>query len=182
MNSIGVPIIRDAKPEDAARIAELYNPYILETTITFEETPVSVEEIGKRISQVKDNGHPWLVMAIENNLVGYAYASPWRTRPAYRFTLESTIYMDRQFARKGWGNSLYSALLDRLKGQGIRAVIGSIALPNPESIRLHEKLGFIKVAHFPEVGFKFGRWIDVGFWQLTFQPPASIPDPPHVNH
>ena len=182
MNSIGVPMIRDAKPDDAARIAEIYNPYILETTITFEETPVSSEEISKRIGQLKDNDHPWLVMEVEDNLVGYAYASPWRTRPAYRFTLESTIYMDRQFARKGWGSSLYSALLDRLKGQGIHAVIGSIALPNPKSIRLHEKLGFVKVAHFQEVGFKFRRWIDVGFWQLTFNPTALIPDPPHVNH
>jgi L-amino acid N-acyltransferase YncA len=168
MTEIHTAMIRNATTLDASRIAEIYNPYILETTITFEETPVTADEISKRMDQVTGAGYPWLVMVVEGVVVGYAYASTWRSRPAYRYALESTIYMDRKRSGKGWGTVLYSALLDELKQQGIHAVIGSIALPNPISVHLHEKLGFIKVAHFPEVGYKFDRWIDVGFWQKTF--------------
>jgi phosphinothricin acetyltransferase len=162
-------MIRNADPADAGRIAEIYNPYVLNTTITFEENMVEVKEMRSRIEQVVEKGHPWLVMEKDNNVVGYAYASTWRERPAYRFSLESTIYLDQQSGGKGWGTELYTALLEKLQQAGVHAVIGSIALPNPESIRLHEKLGFIKVAQFPEVGFKFNRWIDVGFWQLTLK-------------
>jgi L-amino acid N-acyltransferase YncA len=169
--------IRTATPLDATRIAEIYDPFVRETTITFEETPVFADEMKIRIAQVTGSGHPWLVMESEGVVVGYAYASTWRSRPAYRYALESTIYMDRHFSGKGWGTALYSALLEVLKSQGVHAAIGCIALPNPESIRLHEKLGFVKVAHFPEVGYKFDHWIDVGFWQL-----ALFPDPPHMDH
>lgn len=168
MTNAEFALIRAAATSDATRIAEIYDPFVRETTVTFEETPVSAEEMGKRIAQVTASEHPWLVMEIDGIVVGYAYASTWRSRPAYRYALESTIYMDRHRSGKGLGTALYSALLDELELKGIHAVIGSIALPNSGSVRLHENLGFVKVAHFPEVGYKFNKWIDVGFWQKTF--------------
>ena len=168
MTNTQVALIRAATDSDAVRVAEIYDPYVRETTITFEETPVSVDEMGKRIAHVTGLDHPWLVMEVDGIVVGYAYASTWRSRPAYRYALESTIYMDRHQSGKGWGTALYTALMEELEHKGMHAVIGSIALPNPGSVRLHENLGFVKVAHFPEVGYKFDEWIDVGFWQKTF--------------
>src|SRR5690606_39143142 len=97
---------------------------------------------------------------------GYAYAARWKGRCAYRYSVESTIYLDLGARRGGIGTVLYAALLERLRSRGYHAVIGGIALPNDASVRLHEQLGFRKVAHFPEVGFKLGRWVDVGYWQI----------------
>lgn len=162
-------IIRPATEIDAPGIAVIYNPYILATTITFEEGPVTDEEISQRIKNTQSLGLPWLVAEVEDRLVGYAYASRWRERPAYRYTAESTIYLDQRNNGRGYGKQLYSALLDVLRGIGIHAVIDVITIPNPASVALHEKLGFSKVAHFREVGYKFDRWLDVGYWQLTFK-------------
>jgi L-amino acid N-acyltransferase YncA len=159
--------IRDATFQDAAIIADIYNPYILNTVITFEETPVTQEEILARIEGVKALGYPYLVMEQDNEVVGYAYANLWRTRAAYRHTVETSIYLDQNSAGKGLGTTLYQALLDRLKIMDIHVILGGITLPNPVSVRLHEKLGFKKVAHFTQVGYKFGRWLDVGFWELV---------------
>ena len=160
--------IRPVSLEDAEGIAAIYNPYILTSIITFEEEPVSTGEIQRRIDSVQSLGYPWLVAEVDGSLAGYAYASRWRERPAYRYTAESTIYLSQESSGHGYGSKLYNALLDELRAGGFHAVIGVITLPNPASIALHEKLGFSKVAHFSQVGYKFEHWLDVGYWQLTF--------------
>lgn len=165
--------IRDAVKEDSARIAEIYNPYILNTVITFEETPVTAIEIRRRIEAVEALGYPYLVMEQESKVIGYAYANQWRTRAAYRHTVETSIYLDQNTTGKGLGTTLYQALLDRLKKLDIHVVLGGITLPNPVSVGIHEKLEFKKVAHFTQVGYKFGRWLDVGFWQLVIRDQAD---------
>ena len=159
-------MIRPALPFDAEAIARIYNYYILNTVITFEEQVVAPQTIAERLQEVRAAGLPWLVAESSGTLVGYAYASMWKDRSAYRYSVESTVYLDPAALRVGFGSGLYAALLDSLRRQNVHVVIGGVALPNEASIRLHEKFGFRKVAHFEEVGFKFGRWVDVGYWQL----------------
>ncbi|MFK7769879.1 MAG: arsinothricin resistance N-acetyltransferase ArsN1 family B [Mariniblastus sp.] len=159
-------MIRLAQPTDAQRIAEIYNYYITDTVITFEEETIDAAEILVRMNKVATLGYPWIVFETEGVVVGYAYATTWRTRAAYRFTVESAVYVCHQNHGSGVGTQLYEFLIDTLKAQGIHSVIGGIALPNDKSIRLHERLGFEKVGENKEVGKKFERWIDVGWWQL----------------
>jgi len=157
--------LRDATPGDASAIAAIYNPYILDTTISFEEDPVDVGEMARRIGDVQAAGLPWLVAELDGAVIGYAYATKWRVRHAYRHSVESSVYLAPAAARRGVGTALYEALLGRLRAGGYHLVIGGIALPNEASVALHEKMGYEKAAHFKEVGFKFGRWLDVGYWQ-----------------
>jgi len=159
--------IRPATSADAARIVAIYNRYIIDTTISFEEQPVQEAEMAGRIRDVVDAGLPWLVALHEGELVGYAYATTWRARPAYRFSVESTVYLADGASGRGWGALLYGRLIDRLRAAGVRTVIAGIAQPNARSVALHERLGFRKVAHFADVGYKFERWVDVGYWQLS---------------
>ena len=161
------PTIRSASPADAAAICRIYNPYIATSVITFEETAVVEPEMAQRIADVAAADLPWLVLEVDGELVGYAYATRWRVRMAYRFSVESTIYLDPSVSGKGLGSVLYDALLRALRERALHLVIGGIALPNESSVGLHEKMGFQKVAHFSEVGMKFGRWIDVGYWELN---------------
>lgn len=165
--------IRDAHIEDAAAIAAIYNHYVTDTTITFEEEAVTDAEMAQRIKDVQASELPWLVIERDRSIVGYAYATKWRVRHAYRFSVESTVYLKDGADGAGNGTALYQALLERLAGKGYHLVIGGIALPNAASIALHHKLGFEKVAQFREVGFKFGRWIDVGYWQKTLKLPGQ---------
>jgi L-amino acid N-acyltransferase YncA len=158
-------MIRACKAEDAAAIAEIYNHYVRETVITFEETPVAADEMARRIADVSAR-FPWLVWDGGGAVVGWAYASAWKSRSAYRFSVESTVYVAASSQGRGIGAELYRALLAELKASGFHSVVGGIALPNPASIALHEKLGFKKIAQFVEVGRKFDRWIDVAYWQL----------------
>jgi L-amino acid N-acyltransferase YncA len=158
-------MIRPVLPADAASIVDIYNPYIRDTTITFEEEPVSREEMALRIGKVTKD-FPWLVWEEDGVVLGYAYGSTWRARPAYRFALETTIYLSPSCCGKGVGPKLYEALITELRQRGFHSALGCIALPNDPSVRLHEKLGFQKVAHFKEAGWKFGAWVDVGFWEL----------------
>jgi phosphinothricin acetyltransferase len=162
--------IRDATIDDAEQIAAIYNHYVLTTSISFEETEVPANDMAGRITDLQAAGLPWLVAEVDDFIAGYAYASKWRVRHAYRFSVESSIYMAPASASKGIGGALYSALLDRLRAGGYHLAIGGIALPNPASVALHEKMGFEKVAQFKEVGFKFERWTDVGYWQLKLSP------------
>ncbi len=159
-------IIRPACAADAEAICAIYNHYVATTTISFEEAPVTGAEMAQRIAAVVDADLPWLVMLEAGTLVGYAYATKWRVRAAYRYSVESSIYMAQQSAGQGAGRVLYEALLAELRERDLHLVIGGIAQPNEASVRLHERVGFQKVAHFSEVGLKFGRWIDVGYWQL----------------
>jgi phosphinothricin acetyltransferase len=160
-------VIRSATTSDADSIARIYNHYILNTIITFEEQAVAAQEIAERIGEVTSLSLPWLVAENAGQVVGYAYAAKWKGRCAYRFSVESTVYLDPAFVTRGYGTQLYEHLFASLKTCGMHVVIGGIALPNPASVALHEKLGLRKVAHFSEVGFKFGQWIDVGYWQAT---------------
>jgi phosphinothricin acetyltransferase len=161
-------MIRLAKAADAPAIADIYNPYILETTVTFEEVPVIASDIAERMQAVQDHGLPWLVAERDDVVVGYAYASPWRSRAAYRNSVEVSIYLAPTAARSGIGTALYEDLFARLQAKRVHAVIGGVTLPNPASVAFHERMGMRKVAHFEEVGYKFERWLDVGYWQLLF--------------
>lgn len=158
-------MIRDATPNDAEAIARIYNYFIEHTIVTFEETPVSAEEMSQRIRTATE-GLPWYVFEEGGTIMGYAYAGKWHGRCAYRFSAESTVYLDHQEKGRGIGSALYKKLLTELKARSFHTVIGGIAIPNPASIALHEKFGFVKAAHYKEVGFKFGNWVDVGYWQL----------------
>ena len=158
-------MIRPATASDSAAIARIYNHFILDTTVTFEEQAVSAQQMAERIEEVASASLPWLVAEQAGKVVGYAYATKWKGRCAYRFSVESTVYLAPGFAGMGVGSKLYDALFAALRERGTHVVIGGIALPNPASIALHEKFGMNKAAHFREVGFKFGKWIDVGYWQ-----------------
>ena len=161
-------IIRAATPVDASSMATIYNHYIEHTVVTFEEQAVSAEEISRRVEGVKSASLPWLVAEQGNSVVGYAYAARWHSRSAYRMSVEATVYLDPAVARRGIGSKLYAELLPILQAQRIHVVLGIIALPNEATVALHERFGMRKVAHFAEVGFKFNRWVDVGYWQITF--------------
>jgi phosphinothricin acetyltransferase len=158
-------MIRACRPADAAQICAIYNSYVLDTVITFEEEPVDEPEMARRIGAVTAL-LPWLVFEREGAIEGYAYATPWKARSAYRFAVESTVYVSRSSVRRGIGMRLYEALIAELRARGMHCVIGGIALPNPASVALHERLGFAKVAQFLEVGWKLGRRVDVGYWEL----------------
>ena len=160
-------MIRDADATDAEAICAIYNPYILNTTISFEKEAVTKKAM---INRIQNNGNlPWIVYEEDELVLGYAYACKWRTRQAYRNSVESGVYLDFKTTGRGLGTLLYKDLLDRLKAMNIHVAIGGIALPNPASIALHEKFGYKKVAHFKEVGYKFNNWIDVGYWELILK-------------
>jgi L-amino acid N-acyltransferase YncA len=147
-------MVRAIKIQDAVQIAEIYNHYILNSISTFEESPVSTEEMSQRI-QTTITTLPWVVYEEDDQILGYAYASPWKARSAYLHSAEITVYLKHGETNKGLGKKLYLDLIQRLKELNYRTIIGGIALPNDASIALHEKLGFEKVAHFKKVGFKF---------------------------
>lgn len=158
-------MIRNVTLDDAQAIGAIYNYYISNTIISFEEQPVTQEEMTTRISGTISD-FPWLVFEEDEELLGYAYASKWKGRSAYRHSVEASVYLVSEATGKGIGTALYTELLARLRGMSIHTVVGGIALPNEASVALHEKFGFEKVAHFKEVGRKMDRWIDVGYWQL----------------
>lgn len=165
-------IIRPVDPTDAECLARIYNHFVTNTAVTFETDEVSAEDFRGRIQQNADDGLPWFIAETPTgDGVGYAYASKWKGRCAYRFSVESTVYVIPGREGMGIGSALYARLLTSLREKGMHAVMGGIALPNPASVALHEKLGFEKVAHFREVGFKFDRRIDVGYWQLLLAEP-----------
>ena len=158
-------MIRPSTSADAAHLARIYNHYVTNTPVTFEEQVLAPEEMLSRMHAVTSKGLPWLVSERLGEPDGYAYVSMWRDRSAYRFTVESTVYVAPEALGSGVGAELYAALFDALCGTDVHAVIAAIALPNPASVALHERFGFRKVAHLAEVGFKHGEWIDVGYWQ-----------------
>lgn len=161
-----VTTLTAATAEDAPAICAIYNHYVANTTVTFEEEPVAVDAMAQRVAEITAR-LPWLVAHAGGRLLGYAYATPWRARSAYRFSVETTVYLDPTQTGRGVGRELYAALLDDLKARGLRTAIGGITQPNAASVALHERMGFRQVAQFREVGFKFGRWLDVGYWQRT---------------
>lgn len=159
--------LRPVLQGDFHRLAEIYNHYIEHSIATFEEQTVCADQMGERVKKVQDASLPWLVAEENGRINGYAYAGPWNVRSAYRYTVECSIYLDPNATGRGIGVKLYQQLFDTLREQSLRVVIGGVSLPNAASVALHEKFGFRKVAHFQQVGFKFGQWIDVGYWQLS---------------
>ena len=162
-------MIRDAAIADTAGICAIYNHYIKNSIISFEEIPLTIEEMQKRIETVLSNHLPWLVYIDNNAVIGYAYANKWHTRASYKYSVESSVYLKHDVTGKGIGSCLYAELIGRLKALKYHAVIGGIALPNAASVALHEKFGFEQVAHYRETGFKYGEWIDVGYWELLLK-------------
>ena len=159
-------MIRPVQDTDLSSIIDIYNYYIRETTVSFEEQEISEKELDHRIHKVKSEGLPWLVAEKGRKLIGYAYATKWKERSAYRYSVEISVYIDQSSQGQGWGTKLSQALFTELQKLDIHLVIGGITLPNNASIALHEKFGMEKVAHFKEVGFKFGEWRDVEYWQM----------------
>ncbi len=160
-------MIRPVEDRDAESIARIYNHYVTSSTITFEEQEVSVHEMSERISGNVDSDAPWLVNESDGFVTGYANASIWKKRSAYRFTVEVSVYLEQKVFGQGTGTRLYQALFQELRKRSYHSAIGIIALPNPASIALHEKCGMEQVALFREVGYKFEQWIDVGYWQVA---------------
>ncbi len=154
-------------PEDAAQICAIYNRFVRDTIVTFEEVPVTAEVMAGRIASVRAR-FSWLVLEKDGAVLGYAYAAPWKDRASYRFAVESAIYLAPEHAGRGLGEKLYRALLAELPACNVHCVIAGISLPNAPSIALHEKVGFKKIAVFEQVGWKLERWIDVGYWELIF--------------
>jgi Sortase and related acyltransferases len=157
--------IRNASRHDAPRIAAIYNYYVLNSTITFETESLSADEMEQRITHTQAASLPWLVAEKNQEVIGYAYASLWKTRAAYRHTVEVSVYLDLEKHSQGIGSKLLQALIDALPDH-VHAIVACIALPNEKSVHMNERLGFRKVAEFKEVGFKQEQWIDVGYWQL----------------
>lgn len=159
-------IIRKVKPEDAPQIAEIYNYYIKNTHHTFETEPLSLEETEERLKKIS-TFYPYLVAEEDGEILGYAHAARFKLRQAYQHTAEVMIYVKNEAKKRGVGTNLYMDLFNLLEETDIHVMIAGIALPNDSSVKFHETLGFTKVAHFKEIGYKLGRWFDVGYWQLT---------------
>ena len=160
-------MIRNVIINDAKELVVIYNYYVVNSIITFDREPFSITEFEEKINTISPN-FPFLIYEENNEILGYCYGSKWRKKPSYNNTVEITIYLKNGIQGKGIGTKLYSKLIEILKNQDYHTLIGGLTLPNDISIKLHEKFGFKKVAHFKEVGRKFDKWHDVGFWQLTF--------------
>jgi L-amino acid N-acyltransferase YncA len=158
--------VRPVRDGDGAAVAAIYNHYIATSTATFMETPVSVPDMLGRIGDLVADGLPWLVLEQDGAVAGYAYAGRWDERRACRLTVETAIYLEPARTGRGLGQLLYGALLAELRARGLHAVIGGVALPNETSARLHAAFGFREAARFTGVAVKFGRPVDVGYWEL----------------
>jgi phosphinothricin acetyltransferase len=173
--------IRLAQSSDAAGITDIYTPIVRDTHLSAELEPPDVEEMRRRVESTLQT-HPWLVAEGDGGIVGYAYATSFRSRPAYQWTAEVSVYIRAGFRRHGLARRLYSELLDRLRDQGFRHAIAVIALPNPESVAFHEQFGFLPVGVFPGICHKLGRWYDIGWWRYALNSSAAPPPPLNRNN
>lgn len=170
--------LRAATPDDAAAIAEIYAPFATASAVSFETEPPDAEAMRARIEAGGDL-YPWIAAEAEDGmLLGYAYAARFRERPAYRFTVETTIYLRREASGLGLGARLYAPLLATLEAQGFTQAIAAITLPNPASVALHERLGFEPAGVYRQVGWKLGAWHDVGLWQRPLAAAEAAPNEP----
>ncbi len=172
--------IRAATPEDAGAIAAIYAPHVLTGTASFEIDPPDARAMRTRMA-ASEGLYPWIVATngdATGGVIGYAYATRFRDRPAYRYVCETTVYMADVAQGQGAGRLLYEALIDTLRAQGFVHALGAIALPNDASIKLHESVGFRRAGVYREVGFKQGRWVDVGIWQAELNDPSVPPAEP----
>ena len=166
--------VRDARPADAAACAEIYAPYVRDTAISFETEPPTAATMAERIATAQQR-HAWLVLEDAGQVLGYAYAAPFKAREAYRWACEVSVYVTRGAARSGAGRALYEALFDRLRERGYRTLAAGMTLPNEASVGLHRALGFVPVGVWQRIGWKQGSWHDVAWMQ---RPLGTLGDAP----
>lgn len=170
-------LIRLAGERDAGAIAEIYRPAVESAAISFETVPPGRDEMARRIAHTLLS-YPWLVCEIDGAVAGYAYATRHRVRVAYRWSVDTSVYVDGRYQHRGIGKGLYASLLAILSAQGYVNAYAGIALPNAASVALHESVGFKPIGVYRRVGYKLGRWHDVGWWELTLQPHEESPGEP----
>jgi phosphinothricin acetyltransferase len=169
--------IRLAGESDAEALATIYSPYVERTAISFETIPPGREEMLRRLGETT-RIFPWLVCELEGKVVGYAYATQHRVRAAYRWSVDTSAYIGAAHHRRGIGRGLYASLFEILRAQGFYNAYAGVTLPNAASVGLHEAVGFKKLGIYERVGYKFGTWHDVGWWQLVLQEHSESPDEP----
>ncbi len=170
--------LRAASSDDAAAVSAIYAPYVMGSIVSFEMEPPTPAEMLARI-EAGAGLYPWIAAEDDTDAIaGYAYATAFRPRPAYRFAVETSVYLAPAFQGQGVGTRLYSSLLATLEAQGFAQAIAAISLPNPSSVRLHEALGFTSAGRYAQVGYKVGGWHDVGLWQRPLAAPADPPAEP----
>jgi L-amino acid N-acyltransferase YncA len=167
-------IIRFATPDDASGILEIYAPFVTETAVTFEEIVPSAAEIAARINQISEK-LPYLVYEIDGKVAGYAYACDFRTRSAYRWIKELSVYIHPEFRRRNIARALYYSVIQLLTSMGVTSALACITVPNEESVKFHENFGFRKVGEFEANGYKLGKWHHVGWWEMHLDPDHKAP-------
>lgn len=179
------PVLRVADEADAAPMLAIYSPYVLETTVSSEYIPPSIEEFLNRMHTFQKR-LPWLVCELENEIVGYGYASPHRTRAAYQWSVETSIYVSENWHRHGIANAIYSALFELLAIQGYYNIYVGITSPNERSMKFHKSMGFIISGAYQESMYKFGQWRDVLWMGKSLRPHEGEPQPvvpfPDIAH
>ena len=174
--------IRSVTTADAESVRMIYAPYVSDSATSFEAVVPDLAEMTRRIESQADR-YPWLVFESGDRILGYAYASPHRTRTAYQWSVEVSVYVDATAHRRGVGRALYLALFELLRRQGYVNAYAGITLPNPSSLGLHESLGFVPVGVYRQIGFKFDRWHDVEWLHLRLvQDPRAVTDPLPAVH
>lgn len=169
--------IRAATETDAADCAAIYAPYVDDTAITFELTPPDAAEFRNRITSAQQQ-HAWLVADLDDRVVGYAYGDAYKSRAAYRWACEVSVYLESGLRRTGLGRSLYTALFERLVERGYRTAVAGMTLPNPASEGLHQALGFVPAGIYRDIGWKHGRWHDVAWMQRPLATGEGTPAEP----
>lgn len=172
------PLIRLASKADAAAFADLYAPFVTASAVSFEEVAPNESEIARRISGDGHGLHPWLAAEVEGRIVGFASSTPFRSRPAYRWTVETGVYLAPDALGRGLGRRLMTDMLDLLTRQGFTTAVAAVTLPNPASVALHEKLGFSACATYRETGFKLGAWRTVRVLSRDLAPRLNPPPEP----
>ena len=169
------PLIRLAVAADAAATAAIYAPYVSGTAVSFEEVPPDAEEMARRLAGDGQGLHPWLVAELDGRVTGFASSSPFRTRPSYRWTVETGVYLAPEAQGQGLGGKLMARMIGLLTRQGFTSVVAGITLPNPASVALHERLGFAPCATYRETGFKLGEWRTVQVFARGLAPRLNPP-------
>ena len=168
---------RRATVNDAAEIAAIYAPYVRDTIVSFDTEAPDAAEIASRIERI-GRQYPWLTASMDGRIVGYAYACENRSRLAYRWSVDTAVYLDPSAQGQGVGSALYRELFALLRAQGYVNAFAGIALPNDASVKLHEATGFTLIGVYRNVGYKLGAWRDVGWWQLALREPTQTPVDP----
>lgn len=173
-------LIRLAAEADAGALLAIYAPLVRDTAISFELEPPSLDDMRQRVRRTIET-FPWLVFDREGEVRGYAYATSHRTRAAYRWSVDVSVYVHEAARRGGVARSLYRSLFALLALQGFCNAYAGIALPNPASVGFHESMGFEPVGIYRAVGYKLGRWHDVGWWFRELRERPASPEPPRAH-